>query len=161
MAEERRRRLRSLGVIVGVSILAGTIISVPILTWIMGINGDVQHVYTETLPTDNRGAYLLTDQGVMQLFAWHLELDQVPEDAPTLDAAGLDAVAIVQKQFYPPEQYALLRIDAGVRIDWQSSRQEGTQLFLDPGPLQPGAYMLIVETDEMFGGRTYHYFRVR
>lgn len=157
----RRKRITQWGVGAGVTLLFGLLVSLPILPWAMGIVTDVKHVYIDQLPADNRGAYLMTRQGVMQLFAWYIEPEEFPQDAPVLDAASIQSIAIVQKQFDPPENFQLYNLNTNQIIPWQSFQQNGMQLILSPGQLAPGDYELAVPTDSMFGGNTMHFFTLQ
>ncbi len=158
----RVRRPRINLTVVGVVFIFGVLLSLSILPWAMGIVKDVKHVYIPSLPTDNDGAYLMTDQGVMELFEWYIEPDDYPTDAPTLQAANVHSIAIVMKQFDVPEHYVLVNGSTGEQIRWGEISQKGTQLMLTPAaPLEPGEYELTVPTDGMFGGDTYHYFTLQ
>ena len=160
-ARARRRVLRRLCVAAGATVLLGSVAILPILPWVMGIVTDARHVYTDFVPADNRGAYLITDDGVMQLFAWHVQPDGFPSDAPTLEPDSIRAATIVQKQFAEPDGYRLLNMTTGQRVEWASSATEGMHLTLRPaGELPPGEYLLIVPSDGMFGGNSLHYFRL-
>ncbi len=158
----RRQRIDAIATVGGVTVIFGALIFLSVLPWLGGIVTNVKHVYINYLPTDNEGAYLMTDQGVMQLFAWNLELDDYPEDAPTLQAANVHSIAIVMQQFDLPEHYMLVNGTTGQQIRWGQISQNGTQLILTPAqPLQPGEYELTAPTDGMFGGDTYHYFTLQ
>ncbi len=155
----RRRRIDAIATVSGAVVIFGALIGLSILPWAAGIVKDVKHVYISYLPTDNDGAYLMTDQGVMELFEWYLEPDDFPEDAPTLQATNVHSIAIVMKQFDVPEHYMLVNGTTGEQIRWGQVSQNGTQLILTPArPLPPGEYELTAPTDSMFGGSTYHYF---
>ena len=157
----RRRLMTRLGVGLGATVLLGSVAILPILPWAMGIVTDARHVYTATVPLDNRGAYLVTDDGVMQLFTWHVQPEGFPADAPTLELGSVRAATIVQKQFAEPNSYRLLNLTTGQSVEWGSSAADGMHLTLRPaGELPPGEYMLIVPSDGMFGGNSLHYFRL-
>lgn len=158
----RRRRIDAIATVGGAVFIFAALISLSIMPWAMGIVKDVQHVYIPSLPTDNDGAYLMTNQGVMELFEWYVEPDDYPSDAPTLQAANVHSIAIVMKQFDVPEHYVLMNGNTGEQIRWGQISRKGTQLVLTPlAPLQPGEYELTVPTDGMFGGDTYHYFTLQ
>ncbi len=145
--------------VIGVIAIFLALVSLSILPWAAGIVKDVKHVYIPYLPTDNDGAYLMTNQGVMELFEWYIEPDDYPSDAPTLQTANVHSIAIVMKQFDVPEHYVLMNGTTGEQIRWGTVSQNGTQLILTPAsPLPAGEYELVVPTDGMFGGDTYHYF---
>ena len=154
----RRKRVTRWGVWGGVLLLFGLVLSLPILPWTMGIVTNAKHTYIAQLPTENKGAYLMTDQGVMQLFTWYVEPEEFPVDAPVLAAGSVQAVAVVQKQFDQPENYQLYSLTEQRLIAWKSFQTQGTQLILTPGPLAPGEYELVVPTDSMFGGTSEHFF---
>ena len=157
----RRRFVRRLGIGVGVGVLLGSVAILPILPWVMGIVTDARHVYTDTVPIDNRGAYLVTGKGVMQLFTWHVQPDRFPADAPTLEAGSIEAATVVQKQFDEPDNYQLLNLTTGEQVEWASSATDRMQLTLRPAAeLPPGDYKFIVPSDGMFGGNSLHYFRL-
>ena len=75
---QRRRRIARLGVVTGATLLLGAVATLPLLPWPMGIVTDAQHVYIEEVPAENRGTYLVTEQGVMQLYTWRIEPSQFP-----------------------------------------------------------------------------------
>lgn len=156
----RRHRISVFGIGSGVVVLLGLVAVLPVIPWTMGIVRNVKHVYTSSVPGENRGAYLVTDQGVMQLFAWYVEPSDFPEDAPTLDASSLHSIAIVQKQFSEPNQYQLYDMTTATLLDWTGVQKSGMKLTLIPGKLAPGRYMLVVPLDSMFGGVTIHYFQL-
>jgi hypothetical protein len=157
--QTRRRRIDAIATASVATIIFGSLIALSVLPWAAGIVKDVKHVYISTLPTDNEGAYLVTNQGVMELFEWYLEPDDFPTDAPTLQAKNVHSIAIVMKQFDLPEHYMLVNGTTGEQIHWGTVSENGTQLILTPNsPLAPGEYELSAPTDGMFGGDTYHYF---
>lgn len=157
----RRKRIAVYGVSSAALILLGSVAILPVMPWTMGIVGNVKHVYTTSVPEENRGAYLVTDQGAMQLFSWYVEPSDFPDDAPTLDLSSMQSIAIVQKQLSEPEDYRLYNLDTNQAIPWERSYKKDIQLYLSPEKLSAGNYMLIVPTDSMFGGKTVHYFRLR
>ncbi len=162
ISPERRRRADAILTVGGVSIIFGALIFLSVLPWLGGIVTNVKHVYINYLPTDNEGAYLMTNQGVMELFEWYLEPDDFPVDAPTLQAANVHSIAIVMKQFDLPEHYVLVNGTTGQQVRWGEISKDGTQMVLTPAqPLQPGEYELTAPTDGMFGGDTYHYFTLQ
>lgn len=158
---QRRRRIARYGVGLGASLLLGAVAILPILPWPMGIVADAQHVFISQVPEENKGAYLVTGDGVMQLFTWRIEPPSFPDDAPTLDRDRVDAVVIVQKQFDEARNYRLYNLTSEQQVSWQAVSTDKQRLQLDPGPLEPGEYMLVVPTDSMFGGKTWHYFRLQ
>lgn len=157
----RRKRISSFAVRGGLLTIFALLASLPVLPWVMGIVTDMQHTLITELPEDNKGAYLLLDQGVMQLYTWRVEPVEYPTDAPLLEKDSLHAVAVVQKQFDPIDNFLLYNLTTGERFYWPEAEQSGTQLRLETGPLPPGDYMLVVPTDSMYGGNTYHYFRLQ
>ena len=157
----RRLRLAGIGIGAGVSTVTLAIVSLPILPWTMGIVGDVQHVYTAELPAENRGAYLLTDDGVMQLYTWYVQPEEMPDDAPTLEAGRVHGIGVVQKAFSAPDDYQLYELDTGQRVPLGRAAEDGLQMRIDLGrTLAAGSYMLRVPLDSMFGGSSWHYFRI-
>lgn len=156
--QQRRYRLTQLGVGAGVTTLLGAMILLPILPWTMDIVTHARHVFIETVPEENKGAYLVTKQGVMQLYTWRVEPSRFPDDAPTLAVDDVLALAVVQKQFAQLQAYRLYRMEDMQPVAWQDSNTQAMQLTLVPETLQPGHYMLVVPTDSMFGGKTWHYF---
>jgi hypothetical protein len=157
----RRKRVTRWSVVSGVVIIFGFVISLPILPWTMGIVKDVKHVYISQLPTENRGTYLLTSNGVMELFAWYVEPEDFPTDAPVLDATSIHSIAVVEKQFDAPENYELVSLNTNEVIPWKSFQQNGMQMIFDPGQLSAGDYELVTPTDSMFGGDTVEYFTLK
>ena len=157
----RKSAVARLCIGLGTVVLLGSVAILPILPWPMGIVTDARHVFTAAVPAENRGAYLVTDQGAMQLFTWNVEPPDFPADAPTLDAGSIQAAAVVQKAFAELDSYRLTNMTTGHSLPWASSEAAGMQLTLHPAAeLPPGDYALIVPSDGMFGGRSYHYFRI-
>lgn len=157
----RARKIQTISVWAGFLLVIAAILSVPLMPWIMGIVGSTPQGYLEALPLENRGAYLLTTRGFVELFEWHILFTELPEETPVFNSSDLQYVAVVQKQFSLPDAYQLINLENGAYISWQSSQEKDRQLILDPGPLPPGEYLFIRDTDDMFGGVTYHYFRVQ
>jgi hypothetical protein len=157
----RRRRIARTGVVMGATLLLGAVAALPLMPWPMGIVADAQHVYIDAVPAENKGAYLVSEDGVMQLYTWRVEPADFPGDAPTLDSGTIEAIAIVQKQYDPPADYFLFDLTTNQAIPWQQSGEQDGRLVLQPPSLSAGDYMLVVPTDSMFGGKTWHYFRLR
>lgn len=158
----RRRTIVRVGVGLGATTLFSLVIALPILPWTMGIVTAAKHVYIASVPASNPGAYLVTRQGVMELFAWYVEPPTFPSDAPDLFAGDVREVVVVQKQFDPPDRYRLYRFDDHTAITWRSAIRHGEQLTLVPAvPLRAGSYVLLRPTDSMYGGETFHYFRLK
>lgn len=133
----------------------------PFLPFPMGIVTDAKHVYTDTVPAENRGAYLTTDDGAMQLYTWRVEPTEFPSDAPGVQADRIHDVVVVLKVYDPPEDYRLYELDGGHEVRWVSTGEDDAgHLVLHPPVLSPGRYMLVVPTDSMYGGVTRHYFVV-
>jgi hypothetical protein len=161
IARPRLGRPRVVLTALGVIGLLGAVAILPALPWLMGIVTDARHSYTADVPAENRGAYLVTSDGAMQLFAWYVDLDAFPSDAPTLQQGAVSAFAVVQKQHAAVDDYRLLRLSNGQRIPWADSSEDGMKLVLVPSvALQPDEYELIAPTDSMFGGVTRHFFRI-
>jgi hypothetical protein len=157
----RRRILTRAGVGLGVTGLLGSVAILPALPWVMGIVTDAQHVYTAEVPHENRGAYLVTDRGVMQLFTWYVQPEGFPRDAPTLSAGSVREIAVVQKVFDEQNRYQLIDLTANRSVAFGSSSRDGMRLTLRPeGGLVPAEYLLVVPLDGMFGGQSWHYFRI-
>lgn len=134
--------------------------SLPFLPFPMGIVAEAQHVYIDEIPAENRGAYVTTDDGVMQLFTWRVEPTEFPTDAPAFDPERIRSIAIVLKVFDPPENYMLYEYDTSHRVRWLRTDEVDGHLLLVPPRLSPGRYMLVVPTDSMYGGSTRHYFSI-
>jgi hypothetical protein len=157
----RRRLVTRAGVGIGVSALLGSIAILPVLPWVMGIVTDARHVYAAEIPRDNRGAYLVTDQGVMQLFTWYVQPDEFPRDAPTLPEGSVREIAIVQKAFDDQDRYQLIDLTANRSVALAPGSKDGMKLTLRPvGALPAAEYLLVVPLDGMFGGQSWHYFRI-
>jgi hypothetical protein len=159
--DRRRRRIARTGVVIGATFLLGAVASLPLMPWPMGIVTDAQHVYIDAVPAENKGAYLVSEDGVMQLYTWRVEPADFPGDAPTLASGTIDAVAIVQKQYDPPADYLLYDLTTDRAVPWQQGAEQDGRLVLQPPALSAGDYMLVVPTDSMFGGKTWHYFHLR
>jgi hypothetical protein len=157
----RRRLVTRAGVGMGVTALLGSVAILPALPWVMGIVTDARHVYAAEVPRDNRGAYLVTDRGVMQLYTWYVEPDGFPGDAPTLPAGSIREIAVVQKAFDDQDRYQLIDLTANRPVAWASSSTDGMRLTLRPvAALAADEYLLVIPLDGMFGGQSWHYFRV-
>jgi hypothetical protein len=156
-APRGRRRATTAAVIA----LFASISSLPFLALAMGLTSQsVRSSWTATVPPENRGAYIVTSSGAMQLFDWYIEPDDFPGDAPTLDPTAVERIAVVQKQHVDPASYRLVHLTTNTVVGWASSSLDGMQLTLVPPPLAPGDYELIVPTDDMFGGSTSDFFRL-
>ncbi|MEA2623737.1 MAG: hypothetical protein QOH61_2647 [Chloroflexota bacterium] len=157
----RRRLVTRVGVGVGATALLGSIAILPALPWVMGIVTDARHVYAAEVPQDNRGAYLVTDQGVMQLFTWYVQPDEFPRDAPTLPQGSVREIAVVQKLFDDQSRYQLIDLTTNRLIALASGSKVGMRWTMRPdADLAAAEYLLVVPLDGMFGGQTWHYFRV-
>jgi hypothetical protein len=157
----RRRLVTHAGVGMGVTALLGSVAILPALPWAMGIVSDAQHVYAAAIPADNRGAYLVTDRGVMQLFTWYVQPDGFPRDAPTLPLGSVREIAVVQKVFDDPDRYQLIDLTANRSVALASGSRDGMRLTFRPvGALAAAEYLLVVPLDGMFGGQSWHYFRI-
>lgn len=140
--------------------LLAALLVLPALPWVMGIVGPVQHVYVEEVPAGNAGTYLVTDDGVMQLYTWQVEMPSFPDDAPTVTAGSVREVAVVAREFDPPADYRLVDLDRGRVVPWTGSERVDGQLRLTPPRLPAGRYQLVVPKDSSFGGVTTHYVRI-
>jgi hypothetical protein len=131
---------------------------------VLGAVGPVVDARPERVQRDaqmGHGAYLLTEEGTVRLYHWHMPLSDLPRDCPLLDATDLRAVLIVTGQPLHADAYHLHRLGAGVQVAWRSVERKGRQFLLDPGPLAPGGYLLTMPTHDLFGSKTYHYFRLQ
>lgn len=158
-SQSRRSRRESL--IAAALPSGGLFIALVFLMVGTGAMADAPSVYVEHVDEMNRGAYLLTDQGIFKLHHWHLPLSELPSDAPTLDAERVHALLVVTRRPGQAEACHLYRLEATAVVDWHSTQQDSHQLVLDPGPLPPGGYLLTVPTDDLFGGKTHYYFRLQ
>ena len=107
------------------------------------------------------GAYLLSGEGTVRLYHWHMPLSDPPRDCPLMKAADLRGILVVTGQPFQTSAYRLHRLGAGVEVAWRSVHREGQRFLLDPGPLAPGGYLLTMPTHDLFGSKTYHYFRLQ
>lgn len=149
----RRRAVLTIAAIVTLA-AAGTAL-LPVLT---GSAGDVRHSYTADLPIENRGIYLLTDRGVMQLYRWDIVLESFPQDAPTL--TEVDRIAVVARVIAPPDRYVLYDLDRGRTVGWLAADRHETYLELVPPRLAAGRYLVVAPADSSFGGTVRHYFAI-
>ncbi|HZD78861.1 MAG TPA: hypothetical protein VE646_02315 [Actinomycetota bacterium] len=154
-----RRRRR--GLILGLTVLMGAVAALPAIPWLMGIVTNAKSSYTAEIPAENRGTYVVTPDGVTQLYSWSILLDQMPADAPVLERADVDMFAVVQKQFDRLSNYRLIHLADDAEIPLRLVSERGMQLLLRPERLAAGAYLFVVPSDSMFGGSTYQYFRIR
>lgn len=170
-APDRSRTLRRPGArrfFVVLGVLFGAMAVVPLLPLAAGTTGDVRYSYMSKVPRQNRGTYLVTDRGALQLFAWNLPLARFPDDAAVLAAASVREVAVVQKALSEPSSYVLVDFDHRRPVPWGAVRSdqgrgaEGSLLTLRPArPLDTGRYLLVVPNDSSFGGVTENYFALR
>jgi len=137
------------------------LLALTVLPLLLGTVADAQHVYLDQVPEANHGAFLISEQGATQLHDWHLPLAKAPSDAPVLVASDLQVLSVVMKQLDQATACTLFHLESGAVISWQASWRDGRQLLLDPGPLPAGDYLLAIPTDDVFGGKTYHYFRLQ
>ncbi len=154
--------MRTLGVGLGAGVLLGAVAILPAIPWTMGIVTDAKHVYIDAVPADNKGTYLITDNGVMELFAWYEEPQEFPSDAPALHTDDVSAITVVQNQFDTYDKYQLYNMSTQAQINLKDAKVQGHQLtFQLGGALTPGEYMMVVPSDSMYGGEIWNYFQVR
>lgn len=153
----RTRRIAIAGAAVGMILLMG---SLPFLPFPMGIVADAKHVYIDAVPSENRGAYVTTDDGVMQLYTWRVPPTEFPSDAPTFRPDRIRSLDVVLKVYDPPENYRLYEFDTSHEVAWVEASESEDALTLVPPRLDEARYMLVVPTDSMYGGTTRHYFSV-
>jgi hypothetical protein len=156
-----RRRFRIKAVSIGLSatFILGAVALLPVAPLYMGIaNARFKSVYIQEVPVENNGVYLVTNQGVMQIYSWSIEPDDYPSDTAVLKASGLQHFVIVSKQFDDPVNYRLYSLTTGQIIPWQSFDHKNGELILNAGPLNTGQYELDTPTDNMFGGHTWQFF---
>jgi hypothetical protein len=156
----RHRRFRAIGVSLGILLLLATFVALPVVAWAMGIVAEAQHALMERIPQNNPGTYLLTEQGALPLYDWYMPMTRLPPDAASLEVQSLRILVVATRRSHSSQAYILYDLGRQAPLTWQSSRQEGRQLFLQPPPLQAGDYLLIVPTEDLLGGNTYHYFRL-
>ena len=154
-------RRRNLGVIAGAVILLVALVVPAVLPWLTDGLAEIPDFYVTSVPEDVRGAYAITDRGVMQLFGWTMIMQSAPDEAPTFAVDELQGLAVVMPNVGTADAYPLISLATGERIAWQSAVQDGQRLMLDPGPLAAGDYLLEVSTGSLFGAATYHYFHLR
>jgi hypothetical protein len=160
--KRRRLRITTVGLGFSVTTILGLVAVLPLMPVYMGIwNKPFKSVYIQQVPDENNGVYMITDQGVMQAYSWSIQPDDFPSDSPALDYTSVQKFVVVSKVFDDPQNYTLFNITTGEQIRWMSISQQGVELTLDPGPLQPGQYELDTPTDSMFGGDTYQYFTLK
>ncbi|MGE5224294.1 MAG: hypothetical protein ACM3PY_17800 [Omnitrophica WOR_2 bacterium] len=159
-----KRRFRVKAIVIGVS-AAGILSAVallPVVPIYMGIaNARFKSVYIQQVPTDNNGVYLVTNQGVLQVYSWSIEPEDYPGDSAVLNTTDIQHIVVVSKQFDVAANYRLYSLSTGEVIPWQSYEKNGTQLTLNPGLLEAGQYELQTPTDNMFGGDTWQYFTLQ
>ncbi|MDQ2807682.1 MAG: hypothetical protein M3Z04_12365, partial [Chloroflexota bacterium] len=161
-ASQRRRRIRSLSVGLGAGVLLGSVAILPAVPWVMGIVTDAKHVYINAVPTDNKGTYLITNKGVMELFAWSEEPEVFPSDAPTLQPDDISSIAVVQNQFDTYDKYQLYEMNTETQMTLQDGHAQGHELtFKLGGTLTPGQYMMVVPSDSMYGGEIWNFFVIK
>ena len=158
--DRRRGRVQAFGIAFGVLGIFGALAVLPVLPWTMGIVTDVKYSYTDTVPADNEGTYLVTDKGAMELYAWAVEPEDFPPDAPSMPLGSVHEIVVVQKVFDDVSKYQLYNLDTETLIPWGGSSADGTELTLHPRELPAGQYVLVVPSSGMFGGESMDYFRV-
>ncbi|MDQ6886098.1 MAG: hypothetical protein M3068_02265 [Gemmatimonadota bacterium] len=117
--------------------------------------------YSPTVPLENRGVYLVTPRGAMQLYSWVVPPEAMPSDSPFLSVLDVHAIVAVQRAFDEPTHYRLYALASGRIIPWRRAERAPHLLRLTPAEFAAGDYMLIVPSDGMYGGETRHYFRLR
>ena len=152
---------RGIGVIAGAVVLLVVLVVPAVLPWLTGGLAEIPDFYVTSVPDDVRGAYAITDRGVMQLFGWTMIMRTAPDEAPTFALDEFQGLAVVMPNPDTADAYHLISLATGERIAWQSAVQDGQRLMLDPGPLGAGDYLLEVATGSLFGAATYHYFHLR
>ncbi len=158
--DRRRGRVQAFGIAFGVLGIFGALAVLPVLPWTMGIVTNVKYSYTDTVPADNEGAYLVTDKGAMELYPWEVEPEDFPPDAPSMPLGSVHEIVVVQKVFDDVSKYQLYNLDTESLIPWAGSSTDGTELTLHPRELPGGEYVLVVPSSGMFGGESMDYFRV-
>ncbi len=142
--------------------LLGSVAILPAVPWVMGIVTDAKHVYISAVPTDNKGTYLITNKGVMELFTWNEEPEVFPSDGPTLQTGDISSIAVVQNQFDTYDKYQLYDMNTETQVTLQDGHAHGHELTFNLGrPLTPGQYMMIVPSDSMYGGEIWNFFKIK
>lgn len=159
-SQVRQRRLRTAGAGLGIVLLSAFVVALSILPWSMGIVAEAQRAYVEQIPEGTPGAYVLTKQGAMPLYEWYMPMAKLPPDAAALAARSLRSLVIVSRRFQAPQVYILYSLGTQQPVGWHAVHHQGRQLFLEPPSLGPGDYLLIVPTEDVFGGNIYYYFRL-
>ncbi|MEJ2209143.1 MAG: hypothetical protein P8129_08925, partial [Anaerolineae bacterium] len=72
----------------------------------------------------------------------------------------LRSLVIVSQQVHLARAYILYDLGRQHTVGWQSVERRGRQIILQPSIVGPGDYLLIVPTEDLLGGNTYHYFRL-
>ena len=151
--------------LLGVLLLLGVLVSIPLTPLLMGIPETVTaQSLMHKLPDRADGAYLAlengADAGLMKLMPWSFALDEFPDSAPMLNPSYLRAIHIRQKGLDAAERYQLFRLDTEEPVPLQTEVVAfQRELLLQPAaPLPLGAYLLTIPTGGMFAGRQYYYF---
>lgn len=159
--QEKGRRFRS-GKLIAVALpWLGVMVASALLLLAIGPVVDARPECVRRDAHLGHGAYLLTQEGTVRLYRWHMPLSEPPGDCPILDATELRAVLVVTGQPLQAGAYQLHRLEVGAVVAWLNVEREGQQFLLDPGPLAPGGYLLTMPTHDLFGSKTYHYFRLQ
>lgn len=155
----RRRVRRRLAMLLSVAAFVAAVVltSLPLLTHTAG---PASAPFTPSVPLQNKGVYLQTTSGVLQLFSWTDPRDSFPSDAPTLPQGSVRQVVVVQNAFDSPGSYLLYRYGSAGAVPWQVSQVTGHRLDLVPTQLPPGRYLFLSRTDDSFAENTYQYFVV-
>ena len=143
----------------GLLLLVG-LLALSLVPSVLGIVAKAQHALVESMPENDAGAYLLTDQGALPIYNWRMPMSKLPPDAAALEVGRLRSLVIVGQQVHSETAYVLYDLGRQHTVAWRSIHQQGRQLYLQPSSLPPGDYLLIVPTEDVFGGNTYHYFRL-
>src|SRR5690349_1055366 len=80
----RDGRINRVTTIIGVTVIVGCLLAIPVMPLIMNILGPIKSSYAHTVPKDAEGAFLATPHGKMELFPWSFPLNDFPSDAPVL-----------------------------------------------------------------------------
>lgn len=158
----RHNRLHRVLTLIGVTIIFGSLLAIPVLPFVMNILGPIKSSYTATVPKDADGAFLVTPHGQMELFPWSFPLNDFPGDAPALARSAIHGLMIQQNSLDFWQKYSLYNYDSQQGVPLRLARSTATRYYLLPvHPLRSGRYLLLMPAAGSFGDQVWCYFAVK
>ena len=158
----RTSRIGRILTIIGVTLIFGSLLAIPVMPLIMNILGPIKSSYAHTVPKDAEGAFLATPHGKMELFPWSFPLNDFPGDAPVLARAAIHGLLIQQNGLDFWQKYSLYNYDSERAVALRLARSGPDRYYLVPRrPLAAGRYVLLMPASGSFGDQIWCYFAVK